>query len=260
MLGQRDAATPGPANCWTALTPAVTTGASIPHASSNSTVALNRSSGAIVMLRLPYLVEILVRSIDMRADRARVRRLPWWVWNVIFFGMILLTVAPPRQMREFEDPITRLDLRRTDTPGATWIRHKMEITALRVRLNGLGARTHANWVLFRLPFDATQRERVRNIDFEIASKAPSNVAALMIGSICADFPAYGDGIHDWSSYTVNGVAWTTPFSWHGSAPTDDPTILGLNVPTRVANWVACGRDDALRDPQSWSLDVTWEER
>lgn len=195
------------------------------------------------------------------ALRPRVRRLPWWAWNVLFFVMVLVTVAPPRRMYEFEDPISPLDLRRTDPPSDKWVKHKMEITALRVRLNGLGARTHANWVLFRLPFDVTQRDRIRGVDFEIVSKAPSDVAALMIGSICADFPSYGDGIHDWSSYTRSGVSWTTPFAWHGAAPTDDPTILGLNVPTRVANYAACGWDDGhLRDPENWVLSIQWEER
>jgi hypothetical protein len=189
------------------------------------------------------------------------RRVPWWAKNVGFFCMILLTVAPPRRMFEFDDPISPVDLRRTDPPGDTWVRHRMQITALRVMLNGLGARTHANWVLFRLPFDVRQRDRIRNIDFEIVSKAPSDVAAVMIGSICADAPAYGDGIRDWSSYTQNGVSWTTPFAWHGAAPTDDPTVLGLNVPTRVANYAACGWDQGrLRDPNNWVLVIRWDER
>ncbi|MFO0739900.1 MAG: hypothetical protein U0270_28640 [Labilithrix sp.] len=195
------------------------------------------------------------------ALRPPVRRVPWWAKNIGFFAMVLITVAPPRGMMEFEDPISPLDLKRTDPPGETWIKHRMEITALRVRLNGLGARTHANWVLFRLPFDTTQRDRIRRIDFEIVSKAPSDVAALLVGSICADFPSYGDGIRDWTSYTVTGVSWTQPFGWHSAPPTNDPTVLGLNVPTRVANYAACGWDGGhLRDPENWVLNIQWEER
>jgi hypothetical protein len=185
----------------------------------------------------------------------------WWVRAVGLAFLAIVTVPPDRLMREFPDPISKIDLRRTDPIGPKWVKHRMEITALRVRLNGLGARTHANWVLFRLPFDVTQKDRVRVLDFEIVSKAPSNVAALVLGSICAEVPKYGDGIEDWSSYTVNGVAWTQKFVWHSSPPTDDPTVLGLNVPTRVANYAACGWDDGhLRDPENWVLDISWEER
>jgi hypothetical protein len=181
--------------------------------------------------------------------------------NVGFFVMAILTVAPPRGMREFDDPINPLDMRRTEAPGDVWIKHKMEITALRVRLNGLGARTHSNWVLFRLPFDVRQEDRIRKIDFEIVSKAPSDVAAMMIGSVCMEVAKYGDGIRDWSSYTQNGVSWTDPFGWAPAAPTNDPTILGLNVPTRVANYAACGWDDGhLRDEENWVLNIEWEER
>jgi hypothetical protein len=64
----------------------------------------------------------------------------------------------------------------------------------------------------------------------------------------------------WAKYTIGGLGWTDRFAWHMAPPTNDPTVLGINVPTRVANWVACGRDDTLRDPTTWSLDVTWEER
>ncbi|MBX3227103.1 MAG: hypothetical protein KIT84_35795 [Labilithrix sp.] len=136
----------------------------------------------------------------------------------------------------------------------------MRLTAERVRLNGLGARTHANWVLWRLPFDVTDQEHVRRVDFSISSTARTDVAALMLGSICADFATRG-GIEQWASYTTTGIAWTQRFAWHGAPPTDDPTILGLNVPTRVANYVACGWDEgALKDPNAWLLDLTWEER
>lgn len=199
---------------------------------------------------------------DLAETKPLIGKIPWWA-RVTGFGVLaMLTVAPPRGMRTFDDPITVLDLRRTEPMGDHWIKHRMEITALRVSLNGLGARTHANWVLFRLPFDTTQHDRIRRIDFEIVSKAPSDVAAVMVGSICAEVPRYGDGIHDWSSFTVDGVSWTKPF-WQaaGTPPTEDPTILGLNVPTRVANYAACGWDDGnLRDPENWVLNIQWEER
>jgi hypothetical protein len=69
------------------------------------------------------------------------------------------------------------------------------------------------------------------------------------------------GVEAWARYTASGIGWSEQFRWHFAAPTTDPTILGLNVPTRVANYAACGWDDGkLRDPSSWSLDIAWEER
>lgn len=176
-------------------------------------------------------------------------------------ALLSLTVAPTREQRPFEEPIPRLDLRRPPSaPDAPWVAREARVTAIRVRLNGLGARTHANWVLWRLPFDVTDREHIRRIGFYISSPARTDVAALLLGSICADFETRG-GIEQWTSYTANGSAFTRPFDWHGAPPTDDPTILGLNVPTRVANYVACGWDQGLlKKPESWFLDVSWEER
>ncbi|MDF2693719.1 MAG: hypothetical protein K0S65_2102, partial [Labilithrix sp.] len=134
-----------------------------------------------------------------------------------------------------------------------------QVRGSRVRLNGLGARTHANWVLFRLPFDASQWQRVRSVRFHARSLARTEVGALRLGSVCVPFPSDG-GVDRWALYTVSGIGRTERYFWHPSPPTDDPTIAGLNVPTRVANYVACGQDDALRDPENWTLEIAWEER
>lgn len=192
---------------------------------------------------------MLVGSIDMSWLRAGL------------LALLSLTIGPTREARPFDEPLARPDLRRPESPiGAPWLRRHERITAARVRLNGLGARTHANWVLWRLPFDVTDRDHIRGIDFTISSRERTDVAALIVGSICADFPTRG-GIEEWSSYTTNGIAWTQRFGWHGAPPSDDPTILGLNVPTRVANYVACGWDHgALKDPEAWFLDLSWDER
>jgi hypothetical protein len=129
-----------------------------------------------------------------------------------------------------------------------------------VRLNGLGARTHANWVLFRLPFDTTRHDRVRAVRFRPTSAATTAVGALRVGSACVTIPASGE-VGEWTVYTVSGIGSTVRFARHPAPPTDDPTILGINVPTRVANYVACGRDGGrLREPETWGLDVAWEER
>jgi hypothetical protein len=68
-------------------------------------------------------------------------------------------------------------------------------------------------------------------------------------------------VERWTLYTMSGIAGTDLYRWHPSPPTDDPTVIGLNVPTRVANYVACGWDTGhLSDPDNWSLDIDWEER
>jgi hypothetical protein len=143
--------------------------------------------------------------------------------------------------------------------AASWTARSTDVTAVVVRLNGLGARTHANWVLYRLPFSTTQTNRIRSVRFTPGVRRPSDVGALRIGSVCIEVPSSG-GIDNWSSYTVSGVGYTERYRWHVAPPTDDPTILGLNVPTRVANFVACGGDDALRAPETWTLHIEWEER
>jgi hypothetical protein len=128
-----------------------------------------------------------------------------------------------------------------------------------VRLNATGARTHANWVLFRLPFDSTQRDRIRRVMIHATASVDTDVAALLLGSVCLPFPTSGDVSH-WSSYSVGGMWPMLPFRLHGQPASDDPTIVAINVPTRVANYVACGGDDRLRDPATWTIDIIWEER
>lgn len=175
-------------------------------------------------------------------------------------ALLSLTIAPAREAQPYEEPLPRVDLRLPDPPGDVWVKKRAHSKAIRVKLNGLGARTHANWVLFRLPFDASQRSRLRNVHYEIDAKSQTEVGALLIGSICTRFPTYG-GAGSWTSYTSSGVARTMHFDWHPAPPTDDPTILGLNVPTRVANYVACGWDEGhLTDPEDWSIDISWEQR
>ncbi|MBX3252435.1 MAG: hypothetical protein KF901_35000, partial [Myxococcales bacterium] len=105
-----------------------------------------------------------------------------------------------------------------------------------------------------------QAKRVRDVRFSAESASRTDVGALRVGSICFPFPSDGS-VERWALYTTSGVGRTEQFRWHPSPPTNDPTIAGINVPTRVANHVACGRDDGhLRDPENWTLTVDWEER
>jgi len=185
-----------------------------------------------------------------------------WVRSV---GLSLLSclAIPPNQQIPLEEPLPRgVSLVPMDAPppDATWTRKSITVTASRVRLNGLGAKTHANWILFRLPFDSRQKTRVRHVAFTPHASAPTEVGALRVGSVCTSVSPYGD-VGDWALYTVSGIAGTQRFGWHIAPPTTDPTIVGINVPTRVANYVACGRDGGrLRDPATWTLEISWEER
>jgi hypothetical protein len=172
---------------------------------------------------------------------------------------LLSLTLPPNLQTPVEEPLPHGVTAVVGPLSETWTRKKTSVTALRVRLNGLGVKTHANWVLFRLPFDARQRDRVRSVVFTPHVDAPTSVGALRIGSVCSLIPAYGD-VGDWTLFTASGIGDTERFYWHPVVPTTDPTILGINVPTRVANYVACGRDERLRNPQIWMLDISWEVR
>jgi hypothetical protein len=180
--------------------------------------------------------------------------------RIPLFLFLSLTAAPGLPPRGEEPPLPR-GASSPDGPLASdWTPRSARVQAVRVRLNALGARTHANWVLFRLPFDVTQKKRLRSVRYRPSCRSRTDVGALRIGSICINFPPAGT-VEDWTLYTVNGLGRTSGFAWHPAPPTDDPTILGINVPTRVANYVACGRDEGhLLDPEDWTLDVTWEER
>jgi hypothetical protein len=177
----------------------------------------------------------------------------------IGLALLALTVPPATEPRP-EEPLAVGDVRPDGPLADHWTPRHATLTAIRVRLNGLGARTHANWVLFRLPFDATQQQRLRNVRFRLSSVARTDVGKLRIGSVCIDFPSAGD-LRYWALYTASGIARTEEYRWHPLAPTKDPTILGVNVPTRLANYVACSHgESALREAENWSLRVDWEER
>jgi hypothetical protein len=139
------------------------------------------------------------------------------------------------------------------------MRRSAQVTAMDVRLHALGARTHANWVFFRLPFDTTARDRVRNVELHPHAARETAVGAYRLGGLCVRMPSSGS-VETWARYTTSGISATERFAWNPSSPTNDPTVLGINVPTRVANHVACGGDAALTDPSTWTLDVAWDER
>ena len=146
-------------------------------------------------------------------------------------------------------------------PSGEWTRKSVVVTAVRTDLDTVGAHTHANWVFFRLPFDTTDTDRVRDVRVTASAMTDPDVSAIRVGTACAPYKRYGP-IGTWALYTVGAVGPTLSFGGHSSPPSDDPTIVGLNVPSRVANYVACGweKSEALRDPATWHLDASWEER
>jgi hypothetical protein len=179
-------------------------------------------------------------------------------WQHIALGVFFAFLIPAGAPRSLPEPLSRGVSLPVGPRAASWTRRTARITASQVRLGGLGAHTHSNWILFRLPFD-TSLQRVREVRFTPGATVETNVSALRIGSVCTPVRAYGP-LESWARYTVGGIGGTEDFGDHPSAPTTDPTVLGIAVPTRVANYVACGRDGGLLvEPSTWHLDVTWEE-
>lgn len=144
---------------------------------------------------------------------------------------------------------------------AEWTKRSANLTALRVDLDATGAHTHDNWIFFRLPFDSTDRERIREVRVEPSAMIDPDVSAIRVDGACAPYKSYGP-IGTWAGYTTGAVGPTLAFAGHPTPPTNDPMIFGLNVPSRVANYVACGwqKSATLRDPATWHLEVSWEER
>lgn len=141
--------------------------------------------------------------------------------------------------------------------GGGWVHHEVELSATRVDLGHTGRHTHANWVVFMLPFDTTQRD-VRNVRFRPRSLADTDVAALYTPLGCLPAPRKGP-VEDpgWTKFTLTGIGGTRSLHSHALAPTHDSRAYAINVPTRVANVAACG-ERALASPASWRLVVSWE--
>jgi hypothetical protein len=156
-------------------------------------------------------------------------------------------------------PVPSLMTGTSRTLGDGWTRTWVELEASQVDLGHTGQHTHANWVVFQLPFDPASPE-VRNVTFLPRAVADTDVAMLQTPFGCVPAPTLGpvdDG--RWSKYTSSGVAGTTPFSWHELVPTHDARAYAINVPTRVANAAAC-RDPSLYERTTWRLVVEWDVR
>jgi hypothetical protein len=178
--------------------------------------------------------------------------------------MVLSLTVPPGTVLPVDsmglEPVPMTEARVERPLADVWTPRSAHLVASHIRLNGLGIRTHANWVVFRLPFDTTRRDRVRSVRFRPSSALPTQIGALRIGSVCFEVRPAG-GVEDWSLFTMSGIGGTERFFWHPAPPRTDARVLGINVPTRVANYASCDLDDGhLRELENWSLDVSWEER
>ena len=135
--------------------------------------------------------------------------------------------------------------------------HHVELEAARVDLNHLGQHTHANWVVFNLPFD-TSAPGIRNVRFKPHALRETNIAALPTVIGCVPTPTLGSvESRAWGEFTATGASGTRYFADHPFAPSTYSHVFAVNVPTRVANAAACW-DPTLREPASWRLDVSWE--
>lgn len=140
-----------------------------------------------------------------------------------------------------------------------WTRRWVELEASSVDLGHTGQHTHANWVVFDLPFDPASPE-IRNVTFMPRALSDTDVAMLETPLGCVPVPTLGP-VEDarWSKYTARGVAGTSLLAWHELAPTHDARAYAINVPTRVANTAAC-RDPSLLEKTTWRLVVEWDVR
>ena len=138
-----------------------------------------------------------------------------------------------------------------------WTRSAVELQAKTVDLGHLGQHTHANWVVFELPFDTTRRD-LRNVRFRVRALVDTDVAALYTPVACLPAPTLGPVEDDrWAKLTLGGIGGTGRLWSHERAPTHDARAYAINVPTRVANRAACG-EHALVSPSTWRLVVEWD--
>ncbi len=138
-----------------------------------------------------------------------------------------------------------------------WTHSSVELEAQTVDLGHLGQHTHANWVVFELPFDTTRRD-LRNVRFRVRALAETDVGAVYTPLVCLPAPTLGP-VEDrrWAKLTLGGIGGTERLWSHELAPTHDPRAYAINVPTRVANAAACA-EPSLTSRSSWRLEVEWE--
>lgn len=206
---------------------------------------------------------------DLRLLRLAPRRRRGYVHVLVHAGLVAVIAALAlacaaaivalRQARTGAMPLAAQPLlvARHSVLADGWTAHEVELEPVLVDLAHLGVHTHANWVVFELPFDTTAKS-VRRIELRPRSLRETNVAALPTRLGCVPAPSLGavEG-RGWAEYTASGTDGTGWLSDHPLAPRRDGRVFAINVPTRVANAAACW-DPKLRDAAAWRLVVSWE--
>lgn len=137
------------------------------------------------------------------------------------------------------------------------VRRRVELVARDVDLSHPGIHTHANWVVFELPFDTTSGD-VRAVRFFPRTTVRSDVGALLTPIGCLRTPSIGpvqSGV--WTKLTRGAVGGTLHLWEHELVPTKSSRDYAINVPSRVANAAACWLP-ALARNDTWRLVVEWE--
>ncbi len=167
-----------------------------------------------------------------------------------------LALLVPPQVGDIDDAPARVETLEPLPDG--WARHDVELVARAVDLGHLGVHTHANWVVFDLPFDPTVAG-LRHVRLAPRTTVRSDLGALRLGPLCLRTTTVGDVADPrWTKLTKTGGAGTRPFwEWDGDVPGAAPRAFVLSVPSRVANAAACWVP-ALTRRESWRLAVTWE--
>src|SRR5438094_205795 len=109
-------------------------------------------------------------------------------------GVAVLAIVVRITPAPAASPTTSLPRIRAPERGpirAEWTIKSAHLTAASVGLDATGAHTHGNWILFQLPFDTTDTERIRRASFSASPAIDPDVAAIRVGMACAPYAKYG---------------------------------------------------------------------
>ena len=177
--------------------------------------------------------------------------------SLLPLGMAAVVLAPPGEEVVDAAPLAAPV---GSAQGERGDHHEVELSARLVDLGHLGVHTHANWVVFELPFDPSD-PHVHRVRFAPRTTVRSDVGAVRIGPLCIRTPSTG-GFDDprWTKMTRTGGAGTRPFwEWGDAVPHASARAFVVSVPSRVANAAACRIPGLLR-PDAWRLGVGWDTR
>lgn len=179
------------------------------------------------------------------------------VTGVVAAGGAGFALRPPAAGPDSSEPAPAPEVATANPDGS--VHHEVELVARSVDLTHLGVHTHANWVVFELPFDVDDPS-VHHVHFAPRATTDTAIGALRTRFGCLRTRAVGPVTSGAiSKFTKNGVDDTSRFDEHSLAPTTSARAYAINIPTRLANAAACWRP-ALARPETWRLRVFWDTR